>query len=83
MQEIVKMKKEVKDMIEKCDMIILIGMGIAAFFVISTIVSYILSQIIPEIFTGVMNFSLFGVLFGAGLVAIGSILSIGNPTEGR
>ncbi len=48
-------------------------------FAISTIVSYILSQIVPEIFIGVMNFSLFGVLFGGGIVAISHILSIKKP----
>jgi len=63
------------------EIIILIGMGIAVLFAISAIVSYILSQSIPEIFTGVMYFSLFGVLFGGGLVAIGSILSVGKPIK--
>ena len=66
---------------EKYDIVILIGMSIATLFAVSTIISYVLSQTIPEIFTGVMYFSLFGVLFGAGLVAIGHILSIGNPIK--
>ena len=65
----------------KYDMVILNGMVIATYFAITTIISYILSQNIPEIFTGVMYFSLFGVLFGAGLVAIGHILSIVAPVK--
>lgn len=63
------------------DMVILIGMGIATLFAISTIVSYILSQIVPEIFTGVMEFSLLSTFFGVGLVGIGHILSIGKPDK--
>ena len=63
---------------DEYNVIILIGMSITILSAVSTIVSYVLSQTIPEIFVGVMYFSLFGVLFGVGLVAIGHILSIGK-----
>ena len=36
------------------NLIILIGMSITILSAVSTIVSYVLSQTIPEIFTGVM-----------------------------
>lgn len=63
---------------EKYDMIILIGMGITVIFAISTIASYILSEVVSEIFTDVMEFSLLSAFFGVGLVGIGHILSIGK-----
>ena len=68
---------------DKYDIIILIGMGISAISSASTIASYVLSQFVPEIFTGVMNFSFLSVFFGAGLGGIGHKLSIAKPTKRR
>ena len=70
----------------KYDMIIGIGMCVSVMFAISTIVSYVISQnvseiFVSEIFTGAMNFCLVGTVFSAGVVAICHILSIVKPTK--
>ena len=46
------------------DEIVLIGMGITVISSIATIASYVLSQTLPEIFEGVMYFSLILSMIG-------------------